>query len=234
MFSDGSLRALNRVVPRDFAGRYAFYDDGWPGALTLFYERVGGLRAAYHSYRYASDYEVTAVVDDHHPHQITITIHEFNEMGRQVFTGYLFTRSKNVIVGWTEWKGTPFGFLARKARPRLLNSPMTGQVQPKDFEGRYSFYCDGDSATLTLRRIGSRELAGTLSEHKGADLAVSALVDPEVPHKFTGIVEGIKREPGRPPIITGFLFSWSRDVIAGSIEWAGTHLACYAAKFSQA
>jgi len=233
MFAFGLLQPPAPVALEDFAGRYAFYDDGWPGTLTLSVGSAGNLQATFYSYRYQNTYEATCELDEQRPNQVRITLHGYNELARQIYTGYLFTRSKNAIAGWSAWKGTPYGFFARKSRPTLLGLPGLGKVEPDDFAGFYNFYYDGDSATLELRRTGSHEFQGLLSEHSGVDLPVIGRIDPEVAHKITITVLADIDVSDQPANITAFLFSWSRNAIAGSIEWAAHHMACYAVKFRE-
>ena len=139
------------VKSYDFAGYYSLYHDGWYGSLELLHEQEGKLRGTYKSVRYKRAYNVTAIVDEKHQHQIQLVIHEFNHNlpSDQVFTGYLFTHIKNAIAGRTIWREKPFGFFARKSGFLYLSDYGEGQesILPEDFAGSYSLYHDGQPAT---------------------------------------------------------------------------------------
>jgi hypothetical protein len=234
MFADGALLRPALVDVADYVGRYAFYDDGWPGMLTLWRGQGRALDGAYHSYRFGTDHSLTAVVDERHGHHIGLTIHDFNELPGQSFTGYLFTRAYNGIAGSTEWKGEQFGFLARRWWPASLGVSHAGRVRSEDFAGKFSVYCDGEHATLELRVAGTRALSGTLREGaRGRAFPVAAAVDERVAHKVTMTVHGLHDlvPEADPPVITAFLFSRPRSVMAGWLDWGGEQVGCYLERF---
>jgi hypothetical protein len=227
MPAEGLFRPPDPVVPMDFIGRYAFYDDGWLGALTLSEGSGGGLNASFHSYRFDADYRATALVGDRAPNEIVVRIRDFNELEEQVFTGYLFTRTKNAIAGQTEWKGVPFGFYGRRSRPRQVSPFGFGPLQPVDFAGTYSVYCDGEPATVHLIFEQGSVLSGTWRwTFDGTAFPVAATVGDGVAHRIDLSIPG-----AGSPLFTGYLFTRPKNVVAGSIDHAETRLGCYMLRF---
>jgi hypothetical protein len=216
------------VRPEDLVGTYAFYDDGWPQRLTI---ANASLEAWLHSYRFNDDYAVTVDLGKGASHKVTIYVHDFNELPEQVFTGWFMTRSRNAIAGFTDWKGKPFGFFARRGRVFELNPPTRGPIVVGDFAGGYSLYSDGVPATLRLEVTGSTDLAGTVSDaESGSEAAVVARVDSAVPNRLTFVMPGLGDDQ-TPPTFTGYLFGESRRAIAGEMTWNEVSVGCYLTRF---
>lgn len=212
-----------RVRPADFHGRYAFSDDGWPGSLTLGEGTGRTLTAAFHSYRFDADYEVTAIVSRERSNEIVIRIHEFNALDEQVFTGYLFTQARNAIVGQTEWKGSPFGFVGRKSRPRTLSPFRGGPAEASDFGGSFSVYCDGHHATMETTLEDANRLEGLWRWSTSSEtMPISIRTDDGVPQRCS-LVAGTPRTPR----FTGCIFTRSKNVIAGWVEDGDARMGCY-------
>ena len=217
------------VEPRDFAGQYSFYHDGWHGTLKLKHVEGQKLTGNFYSDRFDDNFRVTAEVDEKLPHQILIIIHKFNWMDKQLFTGYIFTRSKNAIAGFTEYEPaesdreakTPFGFFARKTGALFLRSTYKNEeenVEPEDFAGRYSFYYDGWHGTLNLKYVKGQNLAGNFnSDHFDGNFYVTAEVDEKLPHRILIAIHEFNRIDKQ--LFTGYLFMRPKNAIAGSAKW---------------
>lgn len=237
MFANDLLRRPARVEMTQIAGRYAFYDDGWPGVLQLAVGKDLELEAAFYSYRFHAAFEATVTLDHQAPHKISIVIYNFNELPHQTFTGHLFTRAHNGIAGWTVWKGELFGFLGRKAPPLSLGAQLAreDQLAPGNFSGSYSLYCDGEHATLVLAMAGPLSLEGTLHETNGGTIfPVTAQVDPLIRNRITITVHlttetTVSYSP--PPTLTAYLFTRQRTAMAGWLQWGDTSLGCYMVRF---
>jgi hypothetical protein len=215
------------VARDDFLGRYAVYDDGWPGLLMLSDGGDGTVKARFHSYRFDADYEATAVVGQGLPHAIQVHISNFNELDEQVLEGYLFTATKNGFAGRTMWKGHPFGVYALRSRPSSAAPFGSGPVVPGDFAGSYAVCCDGEKATLRLDVEADGTLSGVWQWTSGAaSMAVRGQVHDAVGHEVELSIDA----PGAP-IFTGHLFTRPKSAIAGWVSIEEVRLGCYMHRF---
>ncbi|MBF6221747.1 hypothetical protein IU479_26990 [Nocardia abscessus] len=139
------------VSTRDFAGRWFFCDDGWFGTLTLATVGDHDLSGTFSSDRFDEDFRVTARVGmPGEPHAIQLDIHDFNWMPAQHYVGRIFTRSRGMIAGSSEWQNIPFGFFASRATRPPLGTYRAGVVRGEDFAGSWTAYLDGEPATIAL------------------------------------------------------------------------------------
>jgi hypothetical protein len=217
----------------DFAGYYSLYHDGWYGSLELLHEQKGKLRGTYNSVRFRQAYNVTAMVDEKHQHQIQLVIHEFNHNlpSEQVFTGYLFTHGKNVIAGRTIWREKPFGFFARKSGFLYLSDYGEGResILPEDFAGSYGLYHNGKLATLILTHQNENFLSGIyIVSDLTSEFQIFATVSNKIPHEISISVAANTGEFVR---MIGYLFTRPKNVIAGYIEWGAIRSGFYMTKF---
>jgi hypothetical protein len=213
----------------DLPGRYAFYDDGWMGMLHI-HRDDPGLQATYRSYRFRSSHSVTLLPRDPPSHTIRFAIEDFNELPRQLFSGYFFTGSRNAIAGSTEWKGTPFGFFARKTRPVSLGPIGSDRVEMSHFAGRYIVMCNGARADLSLDLRGRDGFTGIL--HAGREeLGVAGRVDEKTSHKVVLTLGHRHGAAESLPTFTGFLFTRQKSAMAGWVEWRNVRLGCYMLRY---
>ena len=204
----------------DFIGTYVLFHDGWRGTLTLGARSRTEVIGEYNSERFGRTYQVTGEIGSE-DHRIVFHIHDFNSLPSQRFEGYLFTRPKNGIAGTTNWRGTPFGFFARKVRSMSMDSYDAGPVAPQHFAGRYSFYHDGWHGTLHLHFDRERSLTGTYeSDRFGREYEVTATVDPTHNHKIRITIQNFNSLPQQH--FDGYLFTRPKNAVAGTTDWRGT------------
>lgn len=220
--------------PNRLEGDYAFYDDGWPCQLTIRRQAKGGLSARFFSYaRTEGAFSARLSLDHALSNRVEIVVSNFNEMARQVYTGYVFTRAISGIAGTTEVKGEPYGFFARRQPPYSIGSLLPGAARPIDFLGSYSLYCDGEHATLDLMHLDGMTLHGAVSEDDGgAVFPVIASIDPIVPHQVEIMVRDVPAGSGGSPTMALWMFSRPRTALAGWMRWGEARLGCYLTRFS--
>jgi hypothetical protein len=222
-----------RVERWRLRGDFGLYDDGWRARLTL--PAHQGNPPRFVSYdRMVGEFDAEWAIGPHPPHGLRLLVHNFNELQTQTYVGYVFTRGPAAITGMTNWKGTPFGFLARPCPPFSIGPERPGPVRPDDYAGTFRLRCDGLSATLRLR-TGPEDAAdpAALSQLSGElieDVAnyrfpVVATIDPAVPHSATISIHDI---PGSDPAtLSVWMFVRPRIVVAGWLEWGGMRVGCY-------
>lgn len=164
------------------------------------------------------------LVDPDVPHRVSLVVHGFNELDRSVYTGYAFTRGVVGIAGAGDWKGSPFGFCARRQTATSPGPEQQGALTSASFLGRWDVWCDGQHAALDLSDLtGDDGLTGVLVDG-GAAFPVSAVVGPAVPHQAQLTVHGT----GEPldPVMTVWLSTRPRTALAGWTDWGPTRLGC--------
>jgi hypothetical protein len=216
------------VAPADFDGVYQLVHDGWPGVLTLHDGGSRIVRGKYYDSRFAQEFAVTGRVDTTIRHRIELTIHKFNWVPQQRFVGYMFTGSRDGFAGETYWQDIPFGFLARRGDPLPQETYRPGDVETRDFGGRYRLYHDGREGTIELEVVQGRELRGTYrSELLAGALAVRAEVDSSVLHRVRMVLVDEAGEPSDVAILNGYLFQRPKNAIAGWGERNGARIGFY-------
>jgi hypothetical protein len=223
---------LSAVKPSSFAGRWAFYDDGWLGTLTLHSEAGQELSGTCYSERFGQEYRVTGSVSGSLPHKVEIVIHDYNWLDRQVYEGYLLTHGRNAITGRTTWRGEPFGFVARRTTTLTLGSFGSGPVRPADFAGGWTLYLDGQRATLELTHDPAADLLrGQCTGQAVGSLQVTGQAGTDVGHG-TRLVLHPEGEPAAEELVlSGYLFSRPKNAIAGWIEGGPVPVGFYLVKF---
>jgi hypothetical protein len=110
----------------DFVGTWEMEHDGWKGTLIL--KEYDGdcdtsppMRGTYIAHD-GKKYEVDAWArcpgisrQKKWPHYVMFTI-KFSPDHHQRFEGYLYSRNKNMMAGITDYKGTNYGFHAKKVQ----------------------------------------------------------------------------------------------------------------------
>lgn len=213
----------------DFAGQYMWHDDGWLGRLEL--TAAGGefpLRGSYFSYRFQSEHEVTAVFGGERPHEIRLSIHDFNGLSAQEFTGYLSAARRNTIAGVTYWRQERYAFFAKKSAPLLLPAFRRGETLPADFAGTFSVRCDGGPATLVLDQVRERRLGGTWLQAGTEPYGVSGEIDADDPLLVRLDID----VPKGPARFTGSIFSRPKNALAGWIDTPRTRIGCLLVRYA--
>jgi hypothetical protein len=169
----------------------------------------------------------------------------------QEFPGLFFTQSRDAFAGVTAWHGVPFGFYARRtaagashADPHEVGVSAVGKA---DFLGTYRMNHDGWLGTLTLwaspddpieqkpNVVGSyqSDLGGPPRSVRGfvrtSTYPIDATWGPD--HKIELSID----LPGTPTTaddqaFEGYLFTQTRNAMAGITWWHGTPFGFYAVK----
>jgi hypothetical protein len=98
-----------------------------------------------------------------------------------------------------------------------------GDAIPADFAGRYTLRCDGGPASVELVHDGGRRLAGQWRYRDDDPRGITAEVDQEEPLLIrltlrTGVTDAV---------LTGYLFSRPKNVVAGWIDVPQARIGCY-------
>src|SRR5579871_4575653 len=118
-------RADLETVAASYAGTWRFYDDGWPGRLTLTPLVDNRLEGTFYSDRFRAEYLATAIVSDDDPRRLTITLHEYNWLDKQNYFGFILSSDLDTIAGYSYWRSERYGFIAFQER-----SVIPGNFRP--------------------------------------------------------------------------------------------------------
>jgi hypothetical protein len=167
----------------------------------------------------------------------------------QLFEGYLFTRTKNAVAGITYWNNIPFGFFINQkgnlqGGPQLISGPVT----TNSFIGTYSMNHDGWEGVLKLWRnpstihvIGSDfwALLGQYTDQNNKTHAVRGKVKESVAnpagwvdHKIEFYIDfnDTPTNQNDDQKFEGYLFTQTKDGMAGITWWNNTPFGFYAEK----
>ncbi|MEZ0329799.1 MAG: hypothetical protein ABWK15_09660 [Dissulfuribacterales bacterium] len=167
----------------------------------------------------------------------------------QKFEGYLFTRTKDAIAGITWWNNIPYGFFVNK-EGNLQGGPQlkSGIVTTNDFIGAYSMNHDGWKGALklwrnpnTIHAIGTDYwlLLGQYTDqnnniHKVRGKVKESVANPVgwVDHKIEFYIDfnNTPTNLNDDQKFEGYLFTQTKDGMAGITWWNNTPYGFYAEK----
>jgi hypothetical protein len=228
LFSNAALSPGVAPDPRLIIGPWSFYHDGWPERLVIEPPRADGTYPAQlRSSLFESRFRARVVVGCEAADRVLVTVEEFNELDQQVFEGYLWTGSGvTAMAGRTDWKGTPFGFYAVRSALVPLSPSRSSPVAAVELVGRWNLCGGGLRADLRIDAVGNGESHGELLEPDGTRLPARVTVGGDVRHAVrVEVAPGHGQPPAR---LDGFMWSRSRQAMAGLIEWNGVRSGWYA------
>jgi hypothetical protein len=200
-----------------YAGSWRFYDDGWPGTLSL--SKLGGnrLEGSFYSDRFRAEYQATAEVSSTDPRSVKIIFHQYNWLEKQEYSGYIICAEQNAIAGYSYWRSERFGFVAFQGDGPIPGNFRPGPVEPVDFSGDWLLNLDGkisdvelicDKGTGTLR--GTRSVDGDASERFEC-----LLLDSPAGHAMHLTISGQGASPSAEASLYGYLFTRPKSMISG-------------------
>jgi hypothetical protein len=175
------------------------------------------------------------------------TIHTDDD---QRFAGYFFTQSKDAIAGVTFWNDVPFGFYAQRSGAGAgldARRPIETAIAKLDFLGPYRMNHDGWKGTLTLwaapddpieqrpnvRGSYQSDLGGPSRAVRGyvrtSTYPIDATWGPSHKIEFYVDLPGTL-DTGDDQQFDGYLFTQTRDAMAGVTWWHGRPFGFYAVK----
>ncbi|MFO8240346.1 MAG: C25 family cysteine peptidase, partial [Dissulfuribacterales bacterium] len=162
----------------------------------------------------------------------------------QKFDGYLFSWEKDTMAGLAWWNDIPYGFFARKngifvGGPNLL----PGTVSMDDFLGIYRMDHDGWKGTLelwqpTLSLVGTGNVAGrytaggVVHNVRGQVKTAESVLPADWPqHKIEFFIDFAgTSDLNDDQKFEGYLFTQTKDAMAGLTWWNTVPLGFYAEK----
>lgn len=206
----------HRVCAADVAGRWSFCDDGWLASLALEPDGQNShteIKGLLHSERFDDDYVVTGRVGVRGRRSVELTVHDYNWLERQVFSGYLTTVGERTISGFSVWQGTPYGFFASRAARILLGKYREGPATAADFAGRWTAEADGLTAKVTIAAAADSEsFIGTGVLRSGTAFRINGDPIAGIPH---GAALTFTYEDGTVREGLGYLASVPKGVVCG-------------------
>ncbi|WPD22544.1 MAG: C25 family cysteine peptidase [Candidatus Electrothrix scaldis] len=252
----GGISSIQRT---DFVSRYTMKHDGWQGVLQLIrvngefynseFRQIPNMGGTYgeHDVRGYVRTAIYPLSSDWGPdHKIEFYV-DFadtaNQDDDQKFEGYLFTQTKDAMAGITWWNDIPFGFYANKdgtfaGGPNLVS----GKVSTADFLGEYAMNHDGWEGTLKLWEANNGEVAGTYTSIDGSSqhsvrTVLRTATNIRLPsdwgpvHKielYIDFADTANQDDDQK--FEGYLFTQTKDAMAGITWWNNTPFGFYAQK----
>ncbi len=210
-------RIASNIYANFYAGAWRFYDDGWPGTLSLDVLEGNLLQGTFYSDRFRAQYKATATISDEVPYRINIVFHEYNWLERQEYSGYLLAGELNTMAGYSYWRSERFSFVAFKERSPIPGSFRPGPVEPIDFAGDWALNLDGKITDVELTYDRETEtLSGRFSGGRFISQQFDCtLTDGCAGHALHMVMPAFALSASHGPSLDGYLFTRPKSVIAG-------------------
>ncbi|MDU9049259.1 MAG: C25 family cysteine peptidase [Candidatus Electrothrix sp. Rat3] len=251
---------ISSVQRADFSSNYAMKHDGWQGMLQLEradgvfldpannFVNMPNMAGTYEEhdvrgYARTATYPLSSDWGPDHKIEFYIDFADTsNQEDDQKFEGYLFTQTKDAMAGVTWWNDTPFGFFAQKdgtfsGGPNLVS----GAISTSHFLGEYAMNHDGWEGTLKLWEANDGEVAGTYRSSDGSSHGVRCILRTATgirlpsewgpDHKiefYIDFPDTVNQEDDQK--FEGYLFTQTKDAMAGVTWWNDTPFGFYAKK----
>lgn len=226
-------RIASNINANYYAGAWRFYDDGWPGTLSLDVLAGNLLQGTFYSDRFRAQYRATATVSEEDPYRVNIVFHEYNWLEKQEYSGFILAGEQDTIAGYSYWRSERFGFVAFKGRSPIPGNFRPGPVEPIDFAGDWSLNLDGKITDVELAYDKETE---TLSGRYSGGRSVSedfdcTLTDGCAGHALHIVMPDLALPASRGPSLDGYLFTRPKSVIAGHASIDGALAGFYLLRY---
>ena len=242
MAHDGWRGSLN--LTRDWGGDAI---EGTPNMGGKYIAADGGQHAL-RGYMRTATYPIPAAAGPDHQLLFYINFNDnLDPADDQKFEGYLFTQTKNAMAGITWWNKVPFGFYARKGGGFINGVPerTADPVNLTDFLGTFRMDHDGWQGTLELWQpdfflLKGGNVAGRYTAADGGQHTVRGFVrttgnpmpaawGPD--HKIEFYIDfNDNLDPADDQQFEGYLFTQTKDAMAGVTWWNDVPFGFYAEK----
>jgi hypothetical protein len=229
------------------------YVDNAPNLVGTYYRATDGATFSVRGYVRTWRYPLAASWGPDHQIEFFIDFAKTanNRDDDQRFQGFLYSGTKDAMAGRTWWNGIPFGFYAVKKGTGSVDVTPAPRASDKlskaDFVGAYAMTHDGWQGTLLLNAQpddpieGSPNVIGTYTTSDGQVCGVRGWVrtpsyykapswGPDHQIEFFIDFARTPTDYGDDQRFLAYLFSGTRNALAGVTWWRGTPFGMHAVK----